>query len=215
LLVEDHRLVAECLQRLLQDSFEVVDWVQDAGTAIARSNLQVPDIIVMSISASGFSWLNTLYCLVRGIPSAKVLLVAAEESPTHLKAAFGEGARGYVSMSSPVNELLAAIRTVLAGGTYIALLIAARTDIRRVRGIHQLTRRQATIMELIVAGKTAKEIAALLQISAKTVEYHRTALFHNLGLRNTFELIRFAHTGAPTVWGKPSTVARGASAPRG
>jgi DNA-binding NarL/FixJ family response regulator len=201
LLVEDHRLVAECLQTLLQDSFEAVDWVQDAGTAISRSNVRVPDVIVISTSVSGFSWLHTVRRLVRAIPSARVLLVATEESRTHLKAAFREGAKGYVLMSSPVIELLAAIQTVMAGGIYFTSLIAPTAG-RRLHGVYQLTQRQVTIMDLIVAGKTLREIAAVLQISEKTVEYHKTTLFRALRLRNSFELIRFAHTDASILRGE-------------
>jgi DNA-binding NarL/FixJ family response regulator len=200
LLVDDHRLVAECLQRLLQDSFEVVDWVPDAEAAIARSRLQVPDVIVISISVSGFSWLNTVRRLVEAIPLAKVLLVATEESPTHVRAAFREGAKGYVLMRSPVSELLAAIQTVMADGIYITSLIAATAD-GRLHGVYQLTQRQVTIMDLIVAGKTAKQIATLLQISEKTVQYHKTAMFRALRLRNSLELIRFACTDASMLRG--------------
>jgi DNA-binding NarL/FixJ family response regulator len=126
LLVEGHRLVAECLQTLLQDSFETVDWVQDAGAAISRSNLRVPDVIVVSTSVPGFSWLKTLRCLVHAIPSAKVLLVATEGLRTHLKVAFLEGARGYVVMRSSVSEIVAAIQAVTAGGTYTTSLSPPR-----------------------------------------------------------------------------------------
>jgi DNA-binding NarL/FixJ family response regulator len=192
LVVDDHRLVGECLQRLLQDSFEVVDRVEDARSAIALSHLQAPDIIVIGTSVRGFSWLTTLRCLVHAIPSAKILLAAAEKSPTHLEAAFREGARGYILMRSPVSELLAAIGAVLAGGTYITPLTKT---VRRRRGI-QLTRRQMAVIGLVAAGKTAREIAALLQISEKAVEFHKTALMRDLGLRSSFELIRFAYTDA-------------------
>jgi DNA-binding NarL/FixJ family response regulator len=206
LVVDDYRLVAECLQRLLQDSFEIVDWVQDAGAAISRSQPEVPDVIVIGTSAPGFSWLKTLRCLVRGIPSAKVLLVATEESRTHLKAAFREGARGYVLMRSPVSELVAAIWIVLAGGTYITSLIAP-TTITRLHGAYQLTRRQMAIMDLIASGKTAQEMSALLGISEKTVDFHRTGLLRDLGFHSSCQLIRFAHTDALTLQGEASTLA--------
>jgi DNA-binding NarL/FixJ family response regulator len=151
--------------------------------------------------------------LVHAIPSAKVLLVATEGLRTHLKVAFLEGARGYVLMRSPVSELVAAIQAVMAGGTYTTSLIAAKTA-QRPRGMYQLTQRQVTVLDLIATGKTARQIATLLQISEKTVQYHKTTLFRTLGLRNSFELIRFAHTEASMLRGEAST-AFGASAPGG
>jgi DNA-binding NarL/FixJ family response regulator len=134
------------------------------------------------------------------VPEAKLVFVTQQIDAQYLRAAFRAGGTAYVAKQSASHELLAAIKCALAGEIYVTPLLKdalpnlSLNDLRQGSDIfaRDLTQRQREVLQLIAEGKTVKEISAALQISPKTVEFHKNALMNEIGLRTTAELTRYA-----------------------
>jgi DNA-binding NarL/FixJ family response regulator len=134
--------------------------------------------------------------------TAKVVFITQQLDSVYVRAAFDAGAMAYVAKQSASAELLEAVRLALLGRYYVTPLVAPRTDIGpapRVLSSNsvemfgaRLTGRQREVLQLVAEGKTTKEIASTLNISGKTVEFHRGSVMDQLGLRTTAELTRYA-----------------------
>jgi DNA-binding NarL/FixJ family response regulator len=197
LLADDHRIVADGLQSLLKDDFDLAGIVGDGLALVEAAKRLRPDVIVTDLAMPGLNALDVLRELAKlGVPSR--LIVLTMHSDAQLAAeAFRLGAAGYVLKNSAGEELLTAIREVLNGRTYITPLItkdvlAAMTAGRSTNGTARPTVRQRQVLRLIADGKRVKEIAAILRVSPRTVETHKYELMHVLGVRSTAELIQYA-----------------------
>lgn len=199
LIADDHRIMAEGLKRLLQPHFDLVGLVEDGQELLAAAERLRPDLVVMDISMPRMNGLDAVDRLRSARPEIRVVMITMHGEVAYAKRALRTGALGFVLKSAAPEELIQAIRAALAGKTFISpeieAEISALGDASGRRGRDPgaaLTPRQKEVLQLLAAGKTAKEIAALLRVSARTVEFHKYKLMESLGLRTAAELVRFA-----------------------
>ncbi len=196
LLADDHRLMAEGLKRLLDPEFDLVGMVEDGRALVEAAERLEPDVIVADIGMPRLNGLEAITLLRKNNPNAKVVVITMHRETAYARRALQAGASGFVLKSSAPGELIDAIHAALAGRTFVTPEIAGELAPGKRRTgpdpAGPLTARQKEILQLLVAGKTAKEIAALLHVSARTVEFHKYKMMEALGLRTGAELVRFA-----------------------
>ena len=200
LLADDHVLVAEGLRKLLEVEYELVGVVQDGREVVLCAARMQPELVLLDITMPLLNGIEAAQQMQREVPSAKVVFLTQQTDRHVVQAAFHAGAAGYVLKQSASAELLAAIREVLQGRYYVTpfLLVGIPEGLFQP---HQnpaelfgtaLTSRQREVLQLVAGGKSAKEIALALHISARTVEFHKAGIMDELGLRTTAELTRYA-----------------------
>jgi DNA-binding NarL/FixJ family response regulator len=193
-------LVAEGLRGLLAETYDIVGISANGRRLLADAAALKPDIIVLDIGMPELNGIDAAVQLSKLVPEAKLVFVTQQIDAQYLRAAFRAGGTAYVAKQSASHELLAAIKCALAGEIYVTPLLKnalpnlSLNDLRQGSDIfaRDLTQRQREVLQLIAEGKTVKEISAALQISPKTVEFHKNALMNEIGLRTTAELTRYA-----------------------
>jgi DNA-binding NarL/FixJ family response regulator len=198
LLADDHQILAEGLASLLKDAFELVGTVRDGRALLEAAARLKPDVIVTDISMPLLNGLDAIRQFRHSGIEAKVIVLTMH-ADAHLAAeAFSAGASGFLLKQSAGDELIAAIREIVQGRAYLTPLIAkdmitvlmeAKRD---PEGESQLTGRQREVLQLIAEGRTMKEIAGILNISARTAETHKYEMMQSLGVRTSAELIQYA-----------------------
>jgi len=199
LLDDDHTLLLQGICKLLEGDFEVAGTVENGRELLDAAVALQPDIILLDISMPLLNGIDAARRLQSLAPRSKIVVLTMHADPEYVHEAFRVGASAYVLKQSAVSELVDAIKTVLRGDTYLTPLITS-ADPRSVahpagkvvspRSV--LTPRQREVLQLIAEGRTAKEIGSILRISAKTVEFHKSRIAKNLGLRSVAEATRFA-----------------------
>jgi len=199
LLADDHTMVAEGLESLLSEDFDLVGTVRDGTALVDAARRLRPDVIVTDISMPGMNGLDAIRELRRQGSSARIVTLTMHADPQLALDALRSGATAYLLKHSAGDELIAAMHEVLHGRTYITALIArevraamAEVDGGRAARSIGLTTRQRQVLQLIAEGRTMKEIAASLNVSARTVESHKYQMIEALGLRTTADLVRYA-----------------------
>ncbi len=195
LIADDHTIVAEGLVKLLSRRFNVIGTVADGSALIEAAERLRPDIIVADLNMPSMGGLEALERLKqRGVASKFVILTMHKDASIAAKA-MRAGASAFLLKHSAGNELIGAIDQVLNGGTYIAPAVAIDAleafDQKRGAG-GELTKRQRDVLRLIIAGRRMKEIAATLDLSARTVETHKYEMMRVLGVESTAELVALA-----------------------
>jgi DNA-binding NarL/FixJ family response regulator len=201
LLADDHSLVRAGIRALLE-KIPSVEVVGEAGTgreALQLVRSKLPGIVVMDIAMTELGGLEALPRITKDFPSVKVIILSAHASEEYVIRALRDGASGYMLKDSATSELELAINSVIQGKVYLSPSIS-RTVIddylQRVGGavspLEQLTSRQREILQSIAEGKNAKEIAADLDVSIKTVESHRLQLMDRLNIHDVPGLVRYA-----------------------
>jgi DNA-binding NarL/FixJ family response regulator len=198
LLADDHQILLEGLQQLLEKNFDIVASVSDGNELIASTQRHKPDILITDINMprlSGIEAVKRIRSL--GLTTGVVFLTVSDDAKLVLKAfqVAGEIA-GYVLKSSAGSELMGAIQEVLAGRSYITPRITSGVLHECMQRVEQLpeglTSRQTEVLRLIAEGKTMKEVASVLDISTRTAEAHKYQMMHELGIRTSAQLIQFA-----------------------
>jgi len=198
LLADDHRVVAEGLKRLLDDDFELVGMVEDGVELVAAAQKLQPDVIVADISMPHLNGLDAMTRLKKTNPDVKVVFLTMHQDPAYARRALEAGAAGFVLKHSAPAEVVMAIQAALKGQTFITPALASEVFRQAQHGSHDgsgsasLTPRQREILELLAEGRSAKEIAAQLAISPRTVEFHKYQMMEAHGLHSNAELIHFA-----------------------
>jgi DNA-binding NarL/FixJ family response regulator len=199
LLADDHRVVSEGLKRVLADDFELVGVVEDGRALVAAAKQLQPDVIVADISMPHLNGIDAMVQLRKSDPDVKIVFLTMHQEPAYARRALEAGASGFVLKHSAPAELVMAIQAALKGQTFITPALAgevlrqARQEPRDAQQLAEhLTPRQREILELLAQGRSAKEIAADLAISARTVEFHKYQMMQTHGLRTNAELIHFA-----------------------
>ena len=199
LLADDHRMVAEGLKSLLSADFELLGIVEDGRALIAAARKLRPDVIVADITMPHLNGLDALVQLKKDNPRVKVVFLTMHQEVAYARRALDSGAAGFVLKHSAPAELVTAIRAALEGKTYLTPVLAGQVLQAMRRGpeaandpVVALTPRQREILQLLAEGRSAKEIAAALDISARTVEFHKYQMMESLGLQSSAELIHFA-----------------------
>jgi DNA-binding NarL/FixJ family response regulator len=214
LLADDHTIVVEGLASLLEDDFELVGRVAD-GRALVEAAVRLrPDVIVTDISMPDVNGLDAVRLLRQQGVTSRVVILTMHADPHLARESFRAGAIGYVLKHSAGEELITAIGEVLRGRVYLTPLLSAdvldalREPGRPARQPAALTRRQREVLQLIAAGRTMKEAAALLRISTRTAESHKYQMMETLGVTTTADLIRYAIQTGIVPAGPPSAEPR-------
>ena len=200
LMADDHSILLAGVKKLLEDTCEVVGTVEDGRALIEAAEQLKPDVILMDISMPLLNGLDAARQLKKLLPEAILLFLTMHSSPTYAMEAFKAGASGYLLKQSAASELPQAIEAVLKGKTYLtpaitrpildSVLQPGEPELKS--SLTNLTPRQREVLQLIAEGKSTKEVAALLNVSVKTVEFHKARLMEQLDLHSTPQLIKFA-----------------------
>ncbi len=192
-------MVAEGIKGLLAGEFELAGMVEDGRALVKAARELRPDVIVSDISMPHLNGIEALALLKQHNPKVRVVFLTMHRDTAYARRALAAGAAGFVLKHSAPAELVLALRAALQGGTFITPDLAAelvRTAGGDAKGqadpVAAITPRQREILELLAEGKSAKEIASALNLSARTVEDHKYRLMESLGIDNSAELIRFA-----------------------
>jgi DNA-binding NarL/FixJ family response regulator len=199
LLADDHKIVLEGLRALLEPDFELVGSVTNGRDLVTECLRLEPDVVVADISMPLLNGIEATQQILERGSSAKVVLLTMHPDATYATRAFEAGASAYVLKHSASDELVAAIQEALQGKTYVSLgmRVAAVEEIvmpgsKRTKPVIELTMRQREVLQLVAEGKSAKEIAALLDISPRTAEKHKYQIMDALGTKTSAELVQYA-----------------------
>jgi DNA-binding NarL/FixJ family response regulator len=193
LLVDDHALVRRGFRRMLEDDpdITVVGEASDGTEAVNQVNQLKPQVVVMDCALPGINGLVATRQILEANPEVAVLMLSMHPEETWVRQALDAGARGYVLKNAVDLELGAAIRKVMNGETVLDPQIA-RPEVLKGERDYALTARELEILQLIVDGKSNKEIATQLNLSVNTVAVHRANMMDALGLHKTAELVVYA-----------------------
>jgi len=193
LLVDDHSLVRRGFRRMLEDEpdISVAGEAGDGEEAIRLSEKLRPRVILMDCALPGMSGLDTTRRILEKLPDTIVLMLSMHTEETLVRQALESGARGYMLKNAIDLELGTAIRKVVAGEIVLDPQLSHPTALKGERD-YGLTTRELEILQLIVDGKSNKEIAAQLKLSANTVAVHRANMMDALGIHKTAELVVYA-----------------------
>jgi len=193
LLVDDHSLVRRGFRRLLEDARDitVVGEASDGAEAVRLAEQLRPQVIVMDCALPGMSGLDATRRILQKFPDTAILMLSMHSEDTWVHQAMAAGARGYILKSAVDMELVTAIRRVVAGEVVLDPQLARATTLKG-EGKSGLTVRELEVLQLIVAGKSNKEIAADLDLSANTVAVHRANIMDALGIHKTADLVVYA-----------------------
>jgi len=198
LLADDHRIVAEGLRGLLEPEFELIGIVEDGRALLTAAEKLRPDVIVADISMPLLNGIEAVRQIKRTNEKIRVVFLTMHPDVTYAASAFEAGASGYVLKHSAPSELITAIQTALRGKTYVTPLLAGelmhfyKERPNQRDELSKLSPRQREVLQLLAEGHSAKEIASILNISARTVEFHKYRMMEALGLKSAAELIRYA-----------------------
>jgi DNA-binding NarL/FixJ family response regulator len=199
LLADDHLLVAEALTSLLTPEFDLVGVVEDGRALVEAVGKLQPDVIVADVSMPHLNGIDALAHLRQGGDRTPVVFLTMHRDVTFARRALDAGASGFVLKHSASVELVAAIRAALQGKIYLTPQLAGEVLEAMKEGSEQagdpvasLTPRQREVLQLLAEGRSAKEIAASLGISARTVEFHKYQMMETLDIHTNAELIHFA-----------------------
>jgi DNA-binding NarL/FixJ family response regulator len=197
LLADDHALLLGAFEKLLTPECEVVGTVTDGRALIAAAQQFKPDVIVLDIAMPLLNGLDAGRQIKQMYPRIKLVFLTMNEDADLAAEAFRAGASAYLLKRSAASELLAAIREVMKGRSYVTPLVTEglvgsfmHTTARKPA--HELTPRQREVLQLIAEGHSMKQVAALLNVTPRTVAFHKYRMMEQLNIKSSAELIQFA-----------------------
>ena len=198
LLADDHAMLLEAFARMLSATCDVVGTVNDGRALIETAPILKPDIIVLDIAMPRLNGIDACRLLRPRMPDVKWVFLTVSADPDLAREVFRLGASGFLLKSSAASELFTAIQKAMAGRRYITPLLLgglsedefldqgapARPD--------KLTDREREVLQLLAEGRTMKEVAAVLQVTPRTVAFHKYEVMRRLGVRTGAELVQYA-----------------------
>ena len=197
LLADDHALLLGAFEKLLAGECEIVGQVSDGRALVAAAEKLKPDVIVLDIAMPVLNGLEAGRQIKEKLPDVKLVFVTMNEDPDLAAEAFKSGASGYLLKRSAASELLTAIREVMQGRSYVTPLITEglvgsllHANDHSPSG--ELTPRQREVLQLIAEGHSMKKVASLLDVTPRTVAFHKYRMMEQLRVKSTAELIQYA-----------------------
>ncbi len=199
-IADDHQLIVEGLRRVLESEFEIVGVASNGIELLSQAERLAPDIVILDIVMPMLNGLEAARQLKKTLPEVKLVFLTQKLDRDYIQAAFRAEASAYLLKQSLVSELVPALHEVMAGRFFVSPAAAKTGPYSQPVATatpgalfgEVLTKRQRQVLQLVSEGKTAKEIAVVLNISPKTVEFHKAAIMNELGIRTTAELTRYA-----------------------
>jgi len=196
ILADDHHIVRQGCRILLErEGLEVVGEAAEGREAVELAKAQAPDVVVLDLSMPGLNGLDAAREILQVCPRTQIVLLTMHAEEYQILAAIRAGIRGYVAKTRAADELVAAIRQVAAGSTYLSTDGGAeveRTSLASFDPPAKIAPRERLVLQLIAQGKTNKELAVVLGVSTKTAETYRARLMRKLDVQNTAGLVRYA-----------------------
>jgi DNA-binding NarL/FixJ family response regulator len=199
LLADDHKIVIEGLKNLLEGEFEIVGSVEDGRALVDQAATLHPDVIVADISMPQLNGIEAARQIKKTDKNIKIVFLTMHPDATYAANAFEAGASGFVLKHSAPSELITAIHEAMKGRTYVTPLIAGDLIRTYQEGVSpekdllkKISPRQREILQLLAEGKSAKEIASILNISTRTVEFHKYRMMEQLNIKTSAELVQYA-----------------------
>jgi len=195
LLADDHLMLLEAFKALLEPAFEIVGTVTDGRTLLEEFARLNPDVVLLDIAMPLLNGLDAGRQIKAQRRSVKLIYLTMNPDPDLASEALRLGASGYVLKSSAVEELKQAIEEALRGRSYITPLITrdvVGSLIQQRSARHELTVRQREVLQLLAEGKSMKEVGAILDLTPRTVAFHKYKMMEQLRLKTSAELVKFA-----------------------
>ena len=204
MIADDHAVLRDGLRLLLSSypQFEVIGEADDGMTAVATALQIKPDVLLLDIAMPNMRGIEAILELKRLEPEIKILVLSMHDREEYVLQAMKNGADGYILKKSAAAELVAALNHVISGEIYLSPSVSRHLvrnwlrDEESMAGVSrvdtELSERERTVLKLIAEGRSNKEVASLLHISAKTVETHRARIMSKLELRTVPDLVRYA-----------------------
>jgi len=199
LLADDHKIVLEGLRSLLQSEFDIVGEVEDGRTLVAEAERLRPELVVADISMPNLNGIDAARRIKKIDERIRIVFLTMHADVTYAAGAFEAGASGFVLKHSAPQELISAMREAMKGKTYVTPMIAGDLIGTFQGGAPlkgelkaDLSPRQQEVLQLIAEGKSAKEVAAKLRISTRTVEFHKYRMMEQLNIKTSAELVQYA-----------------------
>lgn len=198
LLADDHTILVEACRKLLEPHFEIVGIMSDGHQLIERAPVLRPDVIVLDIGMPLLNGLDAGKQLKRLLPGVKLIYLTMHADADLAAEAMRAGASGYLLKTSAGSELVEAVQGALKGRSYVTPAVARGMEelfIRDPECKHpskELTPRQRQVLQLLAEGRSMKEAAYILQVSSRTIAFHKYRMMEQLGFKSTAELVQFA-----------------------
>jgi DNA-binding NarL/FixJ family response regulator len=197
LLADDHALLLGAFEKLLADECEIVGQVSDGRALVAAAERLKPDLVILDISMPLLNGLDAGRQIKQKLRNTKLIFLTMNEDADLAAEAFRAGASGYVLKRSAASELVTAIREVMQGRSYVTPLVTEglvgsliNADARKAGG--DLTLRQREVLQLLAEGRSMKEVAGVLNLTPRTVAFHKYRMMEQLKIKSTAELIQYA-----------------------
>lgn len=196
ILADDHAMVVEGLRALLEKSYDIVGIVADGRALVTEAPKLRPDVAVVDVSMPFLNGLDAAERLKAVLPDVKLVFLTMRDDPNLAAAAMRLGAVGFVLKHSAASELITAISQVLAGKSYVTPKLRpenwAVREARAQQYSKELTSRQRDVLQLLAEGRPMKEIAGILEVSEKTIMFHKYHIMQEFNLKNNAQVVLFA-----------------------
>jgi len=204
-LVDDHRILLDAIKSLVEPEFEVVGTFEDGQTLLEQAPKLRPDVIVLDIGMPMMSGLSAGQQIKKLLPKTKLMYLTMNHDVDTAAEAFRLGASGYILKSAAGTELLQAIREVLRGGYYASPVLTEGMvgsfvqAFKHMKSPYDLTSRQKEVLQLLAEGRSMKAVANILDITPRTVAFHKYSMMEHLNIKSNAELMAFAMSHLPHV----------------
>lgn len=198
ILADDHKMVLDALKNLIEPEFEVVGMFADGLALIEGAPGLKPNVVVLDIGMPTMNGLNAGHRLKQLMPSVRLIYLTMNQDPDMAAEAFRLGASAYLLKSSAGAELVQALRQVVRGGSYVTPLMTKDMvgsfvqNFKRRKSTNHLTLRQKEVLQLLAEGRSMKEAAFILNVSPRTVAFHKYTMMEHLNIRSSAQLIEYA-----------------------
>ena len=207
IIADDHAVMVAGLTRILKEKFDILATVGDGRKLVSSASRMHPDAAIVDISMPSLNGIESIRKIRKVSPNTKCVVLTMHADAVFAQEAFEAGASAYVVKAGECDELLKALSEVLCGRFYITPRVAKDVLLNRVgkpatvEARLPLTPRQREVLQLLVEGHSAKQIAGDLNISISTVEFHKSALMRRLDVGSTVDLVKYAilHKLTPTI----------------
>jgi DNA-binding NarL/FixJ family response regulator len=199
LIADDHTLIADLCRNLLETEFEIVGTVNNGRAMVRAAEELRPDVIVVDIAMPMLNGLDAGQQVKELFPAVKLVFLTMNDEIKLAAEAFRRGASGYLLKTCAASELVSAVKAVLQGKTYVSQTLCKdelnylrRKEKKMVEEDEQLTERQREVLQLLAEGKVMKEVADILNMTTRTVAFHKYRMMETLGAKSNAELVRYA-----------------------
>ena len=198
ILADDHKLILDALKNLIEPEFEVVGTFGDGHALVEGAPDLKPQVIVLDVGMPTMNGISAGQRLKQLMPNIKLIYLTMNQDPDLAAEAFRLGAKGYLLKSSAGSELVDALRAVVRGGSYVTPLMTEDVlgsfvnHFKNLKSTSHLTLRQKEVLQLLAEGRSMKEAAYILNVSPRTVAFHKYTMMEHLHIKTSAELVQYA-----------------------